>query len=264
MSPSHHAFLVGESYTRKDVYDTVGVPKNLHRGDWETGYHRHQDTFFIFVNVGVAGQTGHNYANRFEGDRLVWYGKTAARLQHPSIQALLDLGRLGQVYVFYRTRKRGGFVYAGLGRPAEISDEVPVRVVWAFDNFEEFHPERPPEEVNPSEIFMEGAVSRVLVNIYERNPAARRVCIEHWGHQCAICNFDFGKIYGEIGRGFIHVHHVKPLYEIGDLYEVDPINDLLPVCPNCHAMLHRTNPSQKVEALRQIVMSFRKKSDDAG
>lgn len=49
----------------------------------------------------------------------------------------------------------------------------------------------------------------------------------------------FDETYGMFAKDFIHVHHIKPLSEINEEYEVDPINDLIPVCPNCHAMLHR-------------------------
>lgn len=59
------------------------------------------------------------------------------------------------------------------------------------------------------------------------------------------------KIYGEIGNGFIHVHHLVPLSAIKENYHLDPINDLIPVCPNCHAMLHRQNPPLTPEELKQ-------------
>ncbi|RME44545.1 MAG: HNH endonuclease, partial [Chloroflexi bacterium] len=58
--------------------------------------------------------------------------------------------------------------------------------------------------------------------------------------------------YGELGKGFIHVHHVIPLSEIDSRYEVDPINDLCPVCPNCHAMIHREEPPLTIKQLREI------------
>ena len=64
-------------------------------------------------------------------------------------------------------------------------------------------------------------------------------------------------VYGDMGDGFIHVHHLKDLATIGEEYEVDPIEDLRPVCPNCHAMLHRTVPAMSIEDLRAI---FEKKS----
>lgn len=85
----------------------------------------------------------------------------------------------------------------------------------------------------------EGAFTKVAVNRYERNPIARQKCIEKNGCICAVCGMDFGKKYGEIGKGFIHVHHVVPISSIGEEYEIDCEKDLVPVCPNCHAMLHR-------------------------
>lgn len=94
-----------------------------------------------------------------------------------------------------------------------------------------------PDEVSGA--FEEGKRKTVSVNIYERNPIARKKCLEHYGVHCQICKFNFEKVYGEVGRDFIHVHHIKPLHTIQQDYEVDPKMDLIPVCPNCHAMLHR-------------------------
>lgn len=84
----------------------------------------------------------------------------------------------------------------------------------------------------------EGAVDKALVNHYERNREAREKCIRKWGCRCVICGFDFEEAYGPMGRHFIHVHHVVPISRIGRGYQVDPESDLIPVCPNCHAMLH--------------------------
>lgn len=102
---------------------------------------------------------------------------------------------------------------------------------------------------------VEGAVSKVRINAYERNPVARRICIEHFGCACVICNFSFEAKYGEIGQGFIHVHHLKELASIGKEYHVDPVKDLRPVCPNCHAMLHRKYPAYSIEELKQTINS---------
>ncbi|HEK2705573.1 TPA: HNH endonuclease [Pseudomonas aeruginosa] len=63
----------------------------------------------------------------------------------------------------------------------------------------------------------------------------------------------FGERFGELGRGFIHVHHVVPVSEIGESYEVDPIKDLIPLCPNCHAMIHRRNPPLSVDELKGLM-----------
>jgi len=53
-----------------------------------------------------------------------------------------------------------------------------------------------------------------------------------------VCKFNFEETYGEIGKGFIHVHHIKPLASSGET-RVDPYNDLVVVCPNCHSIIHR-------------------------
>lgn len=98
----------------------------------------------------------------------------------------------------------------------------------------------------------EGGRSRVEVNRYERNPKARRKCLDHYGSSCSVCEMDFEAEYGEIGTGFIHVHHLLELSSIGTEYEVDPIADLRPVCPNCHAMLHTRRPAYSIEELRKI------------
>ena len=90
----------------------------------------------------------------------------------------------------------------------------------------------------PEEIYMEGAQKTILLNRYERNPKARARCIAAHGSTCKICGFDFGIAFGAEFSGKIEVHHIKPISEIGKEYIVDPVRDLIPVCPNCHMMLH--------------------------
>lgn len=100
---------------------------------------------------------------------------------------------------------------------------------------------------------IEGAKKIITVNAYERNAKARELCIKHYGTKCKVCEFDFEKTYGEIGKGFIHVHHLIKIADIGEEYEVDPILDLRPVCPNCHAMLHREEPPISIEELKSLI-----------
>ncbi len=101
---------------------------------------------------------------------------------------------------------------------------------------------RLPEEIDIAEVFVEGAARQITVNAYERNSEARSRCIAHYGTRCFACNFDFGASYGEMLEGYIHVHHLRPLSDIDGEYEVDPIADLRPVCPNCHAVIHSRRP----------------------
>jgi 5-methylcytosine-specific restriction protein A len=114
------------------------------------------------------------------------------------------------------------------------------------------------EELSTPEKYSEGARFAVTINAYERNPKARAACIAHHGHVCAVCGFDFASVYGDIGKGFIHVHHVVPIGKIGKEYEIDPAKDLIPVCPNCHAMIHRAEPPLTVEQLRQHLSDLKK------
>lgn len=115
-----------------------------------------------------------------------------------------------------------------------------------------------PEEVHNPRRYAEGASVSVSINTYERSAAARAACIAHHGHQCAVCGFDFGQVFGQIGDGYIHVHHIVPLSEVNAEYEVDPITDLVPICSNCHAMIHRTNPALTVDYLRKHLDDSRK------
>ncbi len=96
-----------------------------------------------------------------------------------------------------------------------------------------------PDEVNNFKTRLkDGAIKEVTVNQYERNPEARQQCIAYYGTTCFICGFNFGDTYGPEFTGKIHVHHLKPLSEIKGEYEINPVKDLRPVCPNCHMILH--------------------------
>ncbi len=105
--------------------------------------------------------------------------------------------------------------------------------------------------------YEEGKKIRFLSNRYERNPINRYICLQNKGYTCSVCGFDFEKQYGEIGKDFIHVHHVIPVSKMGEGYVVDPINDLAPVCPNCHAMIHRKDPPLSVEELKSRIAEKR-------
>jgi hypothetical protein len=123
-------------------------------------------------------------------------------------------------------------------------------------------PERyrlPPENIHPETVpegkdYITGAVLQIQINAYERDPEARKECIQHNGTNCAVCTMNFEETYGPIGKGFIHIHHRKPL-ATREVYNLNPKNDLIPVCPNCHAMLHAFNPPLSVEELQTAIKS---------
>lgn len=112
-----------------------------------------------------------------------------------------------------------------------------------------------PEELAVAGSYSEGATKTITVNAYERDPATRRACIAYHGAVCQCCGFDFEKTWGEHGKGFIHVHHIRPLRTLGPDYQIDPVNELVPLCPNCHAMIHRGNEAKplSVKELRAMM-----------
>ena len=90
--------------------------------------------------------------------------------------------------------------------------------------------------------FTEGHIVECHYDRHERDLGARLKCIEHYGCKCAICGFDFEEHYGEVGKDYIEVHHIVPISSTEGEHTVDPINDLIPVCSNCHSILHRKWP----------------------
>ncbi len=101
--------------------------------------------------------------------------------------------------------------------------------------------------------FEEGSVHNSVSKKYERNPVNRKLCLAVKGYNCSVCGMNFEDTYGEIGKNFIHVHHIVPLHLIGESYVIDPIKDLYPVCPNCHNMLHRVDPPYSIDELKEII-----------
>ncbi len=101
--------------------------------------------------------------------------------------------------------------------------------------------------------FAEGA-SRVQRSIrYERDRRNRATAIALFGCQCQACALDFGDRYGEVARGFIEVHHTTPLSALEADTIIDPARDLVPLCPNCHAVAHRQDPPYSVEEIRAML-----------
>ncbi|MGY3438287.1 MULTISPECIES: HNH endonuclease [unclassified Marinovum] len=108
-------------------------------------------------------------------------------------------------------------------------------------------------EIEPT-LFTEGLRFDVVQTHFERNRAARQKCLELHGSVCKVCHLNFEDVYGEIGKGFIHIHHIVPVAHRRTQYKLDPKTDLIPVCPNCHAMLHkRVSDPYSPEELQDIM-----------
>lgn len=142
----------------------------------------------------------------------------------------------------------------------DLSDEVSrwmqltLALVVSLIEETDFSPSSLKDLIQPEEMSQipEGKKVKMEVNRYERSKKNRLQCISIHGAICQVCDLDFKKRYGEIGKGFIHVHHVTPLHKLGENYFLNIKKDLVPVCPNCHSMIHKRNPPYEVDELREI------------
>lgn len=99
-------------------------------------------------------------------------------------------------------------------------------------------------------VYREGKPKIVNYKTYDRSLPARQECIGYYGYDCSVCRFNFEATFGELGKNYIEVHHLKQIADIGEEYQIDPIKDLRPVCANCHRMLHKERPVLAIEELR--------------
>ena len=100
----------------------------------------------------------------------------------------------------------------------------------------------------------EGKRIEYYTSKYERSKANRDKAVSIHGTKCFGCGFDFEKSYGKRGKGYIEIHHIKPLYEFETEVIIDPKTDLVPVCSNCHRMIHRKKGDVlTMEDLKQLV-----------
>ena len=106
------------------------------------------------------------------------------------------------------------------------------------------------------ESYYEGGEKNCIAIDRIRNKAARDKCAELYNYVCQVCGLKFSDFYGEIGEGFIHVHHLNPISAINGEYSINPEKDLVAVCPNCHVMLHqkrKTNDPRTIEELKNLI-----------
>lgn len=243
-------FIAGQEYSRKNVKAIINHPEpDSVGGIWGTGYVSFEGCYFIFANLETAGRTGHNYSNILMQSSLYWYSKGTSSIHTPTLKKMMS-GE-NEVYIF--TREDNSivkFTFQGLGYVRDFEDTKPAHIVWGLigklkDIPNDF-------EIEKRKKFIEGARTETTTISYERSSQARKACLDYYGYSCLVCEMNFEQRYGEIGKNFIHVHHEVEISTIGEEYKIDPINDLKPVCPNCHAMLHKRKPAYSIKELKGI------------
>jgi 5-methylcytosine-specific restriction protein A len=116
-----------------------------------------------------------------------------------------------------------------------------------------------PKDVDPKRV-PAGEWKTFTGNSYERSPEARATCLHYYGYRCQGCGYKMSELYGEVAERIIHVHHLKPVSKLPPGYEIDPINELVPLCPNCHTVVHARKQPLTIKQLKRTLMTARKKS----
>lgn len=101
---------------------------------------------------------------------------------------------------------------------------------------------------------LEGKKHQESVTRYERDRGNRKTCIAHYGYVCQVCGMNFEQTYGDIGKDYIEVHHLHPVAK-GER-KVNPVEDLIPLCSNCHSMIHRQEDVSDWKGLREKYIAF--------
>lgn len=251
-----------------DLHDNIKEIKNqgFHLDTWSCGVTKkiEPDDRVFLIKLGkeeprgiiASGwATSHFFEEEHWDDDQALAGKTALYIE-VHFDTILDPGK-----IFPRQVLDNG-IYTKMNWEPQASgitipDDVAVQLEIDWANFVGQSLPLPegslPEEVDATKIYKEGTTKQITVNTYERSAEARSICIKHYGLNCIVCGFNFEETYGQMGINFIHVHHLKPLSEVGNDYELNPIEDLRPVCPNCHAMLHKRKPAYTIQELQAIM-----------
>ena len=140
-----------------------------------------------------------------------------------------------------------------------LTDSAAPVTVEQYQVYRQFYEKTNEIGLEQAALLSEGAKKTVVVNAYERNSVARKICIEHYGAKCQVCGFDFAETYGSDYEGLIEVHHIIPISCIQSEYTVDPVKDLIPLCSNCHTAIHKKIDDRylTIEELRNCVISHR-------
>lgn len=109
------------------------------------------------------------------------------------------------------------------------------------------------EDVISDSSASEGQSFEEISRRYERRLVNREICLSVRGRRCHCCNMDFGEMYGELADGYIEVHHLTPVSQLGAGYQINPVIDLVPICSNCHSVVHLTTPPRNVDELRALL-----------
>lgn len=246
------------------VYDHASSFEHFGFIDWKQGHFKFEvnDIIYIYTTAPVKKilyktvvEKNNMLFSEIRDDEKYWFDKEDYIKSQTGVYMKLKL--LDQVNS--EKLSLDNLLLNGLVSAPQGAMRIPENLLQYIQlNFNDYETCPLSEELHEEEPIYEGLKKTVTVNKYERNSIARAKCIEYHGSRCCVCLMSFEEVYGEIGKGFVHVHHVVPVSEIGKSYKVDYKNDLKPVCPNCHAMLHTKNLNGKFLSIEELKTILKK------
>ena len=228
---------VGEIYTRKQLRALFGIKDaTINTGTFRPKGH---DSVWLFVTENKTPDRT-QYHDLLDNGVLSWDGQTQGRTDHWII-GHEDQGL--ELLLFYRKSKTehpgAGFRYEGPFEYVSHKGKHPTRFTLRRASAFEEVVASDLDSLRAEEEYFEGTKKQRFVNYYERDQKLRAAAVEHHGVACKVCGFDFGKVYGERGKGYIEVHHLRPVSTLEGKTKVDPGSDMTVLCSNCHRMVHR-------------------------
>ena len=248
-------FEAGALYTRKEVHQLMHPGESYPGASWSTGYLRVGSSLIAFANLSTPGKNGQDYPNSYDPvtAKMNWFGKSNAHSAQPTFKQLFDGDLAIQMFVRWNN-KNTTFTYLGCPKIDHYEDSISIGPSIETIKLSLCFQGGGVDQLSLSEVNsftkVEGGCQSITVNRYERDPRLRTECLNHYGPICRVCSFDFRATYGPIGRDYCHIHHTKPLASLDGPTKVNPITDLIPLCPNCHAMIHRRDQAISIEELK--------------
>ena len=253
--------LASEKLTQGSIYTRNELSGLFKTNDAtiRTGLFKPQGYSSIFLFITEEKEPHQvQYKDSLDGDELRIEGQTSGRTNKTLIN---HVSSGDEVLLFHRKSKSEypnfGFKYEGLFQYVSHTGEKPASFVFSRKN-ENYGIASDLESMRIEEEFFEGEKKARFSNYYERNPRLRFAAISIHGYRCFVCDFDFEEKYGLRGKGYIEIHHLHPVSSLKIETKIDPKSDLVPVCSNCHRMIHRKKDG--ILSVSELRILLKKKS----
>lgn len=236
MKTSEH-LQIGTRYSRNKLKELFNINSaSINNGIFKPQNHK---SIWLFVTE-TKSSDRIQYHDFLDGDVLSFDGQTLGRTDS-LITNHQSAGN--EIILFYRKKKDEfpdySFKYEGLFNYSSHSGVQPTHFVLTREKPIEDLIDKDLDIFQSEEERFEGEKKERLSNYYERNPNLRADAVKIHGTICSVCGFNFKEIYGEIGEGYIEVHHLIPISSLSVRRKVDPKTEMAVLCSNCHRMIHR-------------------------